>query len=52
MLREAGIAPWARPGLPLVYCDDLLAAVPGIGVDPRLAPDPGDDAVELVWNAR
>lgn len=32
ILREAGIAPWLRNRLPLMYCGDDLVWVPGIGV--------------------
>jgi len=32
-LREAGLPPWERTSLPLVFCGDALAAVPGLGVD-------------------
>jgi tRNA(Ile)-lysidine synthase len=33
ILRDAGMPPWQRESLPLVFCGDALAAVPGIGVD-------------------
>ena len=32
LLQEAGLPPWARKGLPLLWCGDELAAAPGIGV--------------------
>jgi len=32
LFQEAGIPPWARERLPLVFCDDQLVWVPGIGV--------------------
>lgn len=32
LFQEAGIPPWARQHLPLVFCDDVLVWVPGIGV--------------------
>ena len=32
LLQEAGLAPWERRALPLLWCGDELAAVPGIGV--------------------
>jgi tRNA(Ile)-lysidine synthase len=37
LLREAGVPPWVRDRLPLLFCDGALAWVPGIGVDSRLA---------------
>ena len=32
LFQEAGIPPWTRERLPLVFCDDALVWVPGIGV--------------------
>ena len=32
LFQEAGVPPWARERLPLLYCDDVLVWVPGIGV--------------------
>ena len=40
-LRESGVAPWERAALPLCYCGDDLAAVPGLGVDVAFRADPG-----------
>ena len=34
---------WEREALPLVWCGDELAAVPGIGVDARV-PGAADEA--------
>lgn len=33
ILHEAGIPEWERQRLPLLFCGDELAAVPGLGVD-------------------
>jgi len=33
LLQSAGMPAWQRDALPLVWCGDALAAVPGIGVD-------------------
>jgi len=33
MFQEAGIPPWQRQDWPLIWLDDRLAAVPGLGVD-------------------
>ena len=38
LLHKPGIAPWQRTTLPLVYCGDALAAVPGFGVDVAVSP--------------
>lgn len=32
LFQEAGIPPWRRERLPLLYCDDELVWVPGLGV--------------------
>jgi tRNA(Ile)-lysidine synthase len=46
LLQEARLSQWQRQALPLVWCGDILAAVPGIGVD--LAFQAGHD--EPGWN--
>jgi tRNA(Ile)-lysidine synthase len=33
LLHDAGVPVWQRESLPLVFCGETLAAVPGIGVD-------------------
>lgn len=30
VLQEQGVPPWLRDKLPLIYCDDVLVAIPGI----------------------
>jgi tRNA(Ile)-lysidine synthase len=37
IFQEAGVPPWERERLPLLYCGDDLVWVPGIGVDARYA---------------
>ncbi len=32
LLQQAGVPPWERDALPLVWCGEELAAIPGIGV--------------------
>ena len=49
LLREAGIPEWTRRGLPLVWCGDALAAIPGIGVDSRFAAVESVAGIEPVW---
>lgn len=49
MLREAALAPWERDALPLVFADDALAVVPGIGIDPAFRIAPPRRGVTLVW---
>jgi tRNA(Ile)-lysidine synthase len=35
LFQEAGVAPWERERLPLLYCNDALAWAPHLGVDER-----------------
>jgi tRNA(Ile)-lysidine synthase len=50
LLQSAAIPPWARLGLPLVFCNDELAGVPTIGVDVHFAAARGQPGYELVWD--
>lgn len=45
LLREAGLLPWRRLRLPLVYVDDRLAAIPGVAVEKDYAAKNGEDAM-------
>jgi len=49
LLREAGVPPWARTGMPRVYCGDALAAVACAGVDTSFLAAPGEAGVALEW---
>jgi tRNA(Ile)-lysidine synthase len=48
-LHEAGLPPWERAALPLVFCDGTLAAVPGLGVDVDFRASPGKAGYRLDW---
>jgi tRNA(Ile)-lysidine synthase len=37
LFQEAGVPPWQRKKLPLLYCGDELVWAPGLGVDARYA---------------
>ena len=52
LLQEARMPPWQREALPLVWCDDELAAVPGIGVAPAFQAAPGEAAWTVAWQPR
>jgi tRNA(Ile)-lysidine synthase len=52
VLRDAGIPPWERHGLPLVWCGDALAAVAGLGVDAALCAAPGRPGLTVAWHPR
>jgi tRNA(Ile)-lysidine synthase len=49
LLQEAGVPPWRRERLPLLYCGGRLAWVPGIGADCDFACAPGEPGVEVTW---
>jgi tRNA(Ile)-lysidine synthase len=51
VLREAALPPWPRDALPLVFADGVLAAVPGIGIDPAFAVPPDRPGSAIVWSA-
>ncbi len=50
LLQEANIPPWERQRLPLVYLDDELAMVPGIGVAANLQPEPNEAGLLIEWH--
>jgi tRNA(Ile)-lysidine synthase len=49
LLQEAGVPEWLRDGWPLVWCDDALAAIPGIGVAEDFAARPDAPGIALDW---
>ena len=50
LLQEAHLAPWLRQSLPLVWCDDELAAIPGVGVALEFQAAPGQPGWTLDWS--
>jgi len=49
LLQEARLSQWQRQALPLVWCGDMLAAVPGIGVDLAFQAEHDEPAWNLAW---
>ncbi|MGH8679703.1 MAG: tRNA lysidine(34) synthetase TilS [Burkholderiales bacterium] len=49
LFQEAGIAPWERNRIPLVFCGTALACVPGIGVAAEFQARPGEAAICVTW---
>lgn len=49
LFQEAGIPPWERERMPMLYCDDALAWVPGLGVDVRFRALPGAPGLVPTW---
>lgn len=46
--QSAGVAAWARNG-PLLYCEERLVFVPGLGIDARARAEAGVSQVNLRW---
>ena len=49
LLQEAGMPPWERQSLPLIYAADRLAVVPGIGVACDLQAAGGEEGWVICW---
>ena len=49
MLQDAGIPVWQRATVPLVFCGEELAAVPGIGVELAYQPRDDEDGWTVDW---
>ena len=52
ILQEAGIPPWERAALPLVFCGDVLAAVAGLAIDADFRATSGAPGILLEWQPR
>jgi len=52
LCQEAGIVPWMRPRLPLVFVGERLAAVADLWIDAEFSARPGVPALAPVWNGR
>ncbi|PKO25540.1 MAG: tRNA lysidine(34) synthetase TilS [Betaproteobacteria bacterium HGW-Betaproteobacteria-8] len=50
LLQEAEIPPWERQKLPLIYLDDELALVPGIGVTANMQAQAGETGLVIEWH--
>jgi len=49
LLQEINMPPWQRLHLPLIYWEDTLACVPGIGVANQLQAKENEPGLEIVW---
>ncbi|MCY4221205.1 MAG: tRNA lysidine(34) synthetase TilS [Thiotrichales bacterium] len=50
--QSLGIPPWERRRIPLVYSDDMLAAIGSAWINPRLAARPGASGWRVLWTPR
>lgn len=49
LLQEANIPPWERTKLPLIYLQDELAVVPGIGIAAGLEAKAQEAGLLIIW---
>ena len=49
LFQEAGVPPWQRERLPLLFSGDELVWVPGLGVDARFQASPGAQGLVPEW---
>lgn len=49
LLQEAGVPPWERERLPLLYAGEALAAVADLWVEADFAAGPGEAGFVLAW---
>ena len=52
LCQEAGIVPWMRDRLPLVFVGDRLVAVADLWIDADFAAEAGRPALKPVWTGR
>jgi tRNA(Ile)-lysidine synthase len=49
LLQEINMPPWKRQYLPLIYWEDKLACVPGIGIAYGLEANADEAGLEIIW---
>jgi len=49
LLQEAGIPPWQRNRMPLLFCGEQLVWAPGVGVAAEFAARPGKASWRFSW---
>ncbi|MPZ42044.1 MAG: tRNA lysidine(34) synthetase TilS [Betaproteobacteria bacterium] len=52
LLQEAGVAPWVRARMPLVYCGERFAWAPFVGVAADFRAVAGERAWQFCWRPR
>lgn len=52
LLQEASIPPWQRQTMPLLFCNEQLIWVPGIGIDCDFQVKSGQTGILPVWNTK
>jgi tRNA(Ile)-lysidine synthase len=51
LFQEAGVPPWQREIVPLIYLDDRLAAVAGLWVSEEFYSAQAEPCYEILWNS-
>jgi len=51
LMQEANIVPWERARLPLLYCGDEIACIPGLGVCEKFKAGVGESGYVINWKA-
>lgn len=49
ILQDANIAPWLRDRVPLLYCDEELVCIPGVGVCEGWQADVNEPGWQVIW---
>jgi tRNA(Ile)-lysidine synthase len=52
LFQEAGVPPWERERLPLLFSGDDLVWVPGLGIDARFQAVPGASGLVPEWSRK
>jgi len=52
LFQEAGVPPWQRGRLPLLFCGEDLVWVPGLGVDAKYASPDRSSGIEPEWRSK
>ncbi len=50
LLQEANVPPWRRETIPLMFCDDVLIWVPGIGMDIDFVAQKDEPGLVFSWH--
>jgi tRNA(Ile)-lysidine synthase len=49
ILQDANIAPWLRDRVPLLYCNDELVCIPGIGICEGWQAGINEPGWQVIW---
>lgn len=52
LLQAAGVLPWWRDRVPLIYCAERLVAVGDLWIAEEFAARAGEDALRIVWEGK